>query len=346
MSRQGQVSPETRRSFIRKATGSTAAATALLGGFGIDPLVSAAMAAEMGRSEKPLRAAFSNAGLQATWCAQGKQAAEFWGSLFNVQVTWFDGELSAPKQRAAIDNMASQSWDFVAIQAFGIGTLTDPVNKMIAAGIPVIDMDTLIAPLDEIAVHSFLAPDNEFMGSAVTQALVDAIGGKGTMVMTQGALGHTGAQGRARGFNSVVEKYPDIEVLDEQPADWDVTKATRIWDSLLTKHPNISAAFFHNDDMALAARNVMQARGRTDILVGGVDAQPPAIEAVLDGRMYATVRNPSCRIHGGAIVAGVAAVLTGEKTGEGIPKHIITDGPVVTKANAPGMLWMQKHFLI
>ena len=100
-------------------------------------------------------------------------------------------------------------------------------------------------------------------------------------------------------------------VLDTQPADWDVTKATRIWDSLLTKYPDISAAFFHNDDMALAAQNVMKARGRDKILVGGVDAMPPAIEAVIDGRMLATVRNPSCRIHGGAIVAGVAAVVAG-----------------------------------
>jgi ribose transport system substrate-binding protein len=58
------------------------------------------------------------------------------------------------------------------------------------------------------------------------------------------------------------------------------------------------------------------------------------------------VRNPSCRIHGGAIMAGVAAVLTGEKTDAGIPKHVITDGPVVTKANAPGMQWMEDHFLI
>jgi ribose transport system substrate-binding protein len=191
-----ESSSETRRSFL--GISAAGAAGAVLGGLGFDPLIGRAMAQELNRSEKPLRAAFSNAGLQATWCAQGKQAAEAWGKLFNVEVTWFDGELSATKQRGAIDNMASQQWDFVAIQAFGIGTLTDPVKKMIDAGIPVIDMDTLIAPLDQIAVHSFLAPDNEFMGSAVTQALVDAIGGKGTMVMTQGALGHTGAQGRAR----------------------------------------------------------------------------------------------------------------------------------------------------
>ncbi|MGE4253351.1 MAG: sugar ABC transporter substrate-binding protein [Parvibaculaceae bacterium] len=307
----------------------------------------AALAKEAGKSEKPLKAAFSNAGLQATWCAQGKQAAEYWGKLFNVEVTWFDGQLDAVKQRAAIDNMASQKWDFVAIQAFGIGTLTAPVNAMIDAGTPVIDMDTLIAPLDTINVHSFLAPDNEFMGASVTQALVNQIGGKGKIIMTQGALGHTGAQGRARGFKSVVEKFPDIEVLDEQPADWDVTKVARIWETLLTKYPQIDAAFFHNDDMALAAHNVMKAKGREGILIGGVDAMPPAIKAVQDGVMFATVRNPSCRIHGGAIIAGVAAVVNGEKTGEGgIPKNIVTDGPVVTKANAPGMAWMEEQFLI
>jgi ribose transport system substrate-binding protein len=337
--------PGDRRSMLQ---GGGALLGALLGGFGISPALAQDMVREVGRSERPLRAAFSNAGLQATWCAQGKQAAEWWGKLFNVQVTWFDGELNATKQRSAVENMASQRWDFVAIQAFGIGTLAQPVKRMIDAGIPVIDMDTLIAPLDSINVHSFLAPDNEFMGASVAQALVDAIGGKGIMTMTQGALGHTGAQGRARGFDSIVKKHPGIEVVDTTPGDWDVTKVARLWDTLLTKHPKIDAAYFHNDDMALAAYNVMRSRGRTNILIGGCDAMPPALAAVSDGRMHATVRNPSCRIHGGAIVAGVAAV-AGQKTGNSagmIPKHVITDGPVVTKANAPGMAWMESHFLI
>ena len=334
-----------RRNLLRAAS-ATMAGAALLGGFGIPPALAQEMTKVSGRSDKPLKAAFSNAGLQATWCAQGKQAAEYWGKLFNVDVTWFDGELSATKQRAAIDDMASQKWDFVAIQAFGIGTLTQPVQKMIDAGIPVIDMDTLIAPLDKINVHSFLAPDNEFMGAAVTQALVQQLGGKGKIIMTQGALGHTGAQGRARGFESVIKANPGMEVLDTQPADWDVTKASRLWETYLTKYPQIDAAFFHNDDMALAAYNIMKAHNRTNILIGGVDAMPPAIQAVSEGRMFATVRNPSCRIHGGAIVAGVAAVVAGEKTGQGIPKNVVTDGPVVTKANAAGMQWMENHFLI
>ena len=51
-------------------------------------------------------------------------------------------------------------------------------------------------------------------------------------------------------------------------------------------------------------------------------------------------------VDGGAIIAGVAAVGGGEKSGQGIPKSVVTDGPVVTKANAAGMQWMEDHFLI
>ncbi len=341
MSEAKSTLDQNRRDFLISAS-ALGMAGAYFASAGFDP----AMAQSLMKSEKPLKAAFSNAGLQATWCAQGKQAAEAWGKLMNVEVTWFDGELSATKQRSAIDNMASQKWDFVAIQAFGIGTLVDPVNKMIDAGIPVIDLDTLIAPLDTINVHTMLAPDNIAMGAAVTQQIADAMGGEGTIIMTQGALGHSGAQGRAKGFEKIIKNYPKIEVLNSDPADWDVTKVARIWDTHLTKYPNIKAAFFHNDDMALAAHNVMKSRGRTDIIIGGVDAMPPALEAVLDGRMLATVRNPSCRIHGWAVAAGVAAVMAGEKTGAEIPKNIVTDGPVITKETAAGIAWMQKHFLI
>jgi ribose transport system substrate-binding protein len=332
---------QNRRDFLLSAS-ALGMAGAYMATAGFNP----AMADELMKSEKPLKAAFSNAGLQATWCAQGKQAAEAWGKLMNVDVTWFDGQLDAVKQRAAIDNMASQKWDFVAIQAFGIGTLVDPVNKMIDAGIPVIDLDTLIAPLDTINVHTMLAPDNIFMGASVTQQIADAMGGEGTIIMTQGALGHSGAQGRAKGFEKIMKNYPKIQVLNTDPADWDVTKVARIWDTHLTKYPDIKAAFFHNDDMALAAANVMKARGKTAIIIGGVDAMPPALEAVMDGRMLATVRNPSCRIHGWAVAAGVAAIVSGEKTGKGIPKNIVTDGPVITKETAPGIAWMERHFLI
>lgn len=330
-----------RRDFLTAASGGGAVATLGTLGFG-----AAQALAATGRSERPLRAAFSNGGLQSTWCAQGKAAAEYWGRLFNVEVTWFDGELDATKQRAAIERMASQAWDFVAIQANSVGTLTQPVQRMIDAGIPVIAMETLIAPAEEISVYSHLGADNEAMGAAVTQALITKLGGRGKIIMTRGPLGHTAAQDRTKGFESVTRGYPGIEVLDTQPADWDLAKVTQQWEAYLARYPLIDAAFFHSDDMALAAYDVMKARGRTSILIGGIDAMPPAIEAVFEGRMFATVRNPSCLIHGGAVMAGVAAVTSVGRGGPGLPRRIVTEGPVVTFEKAAGMRWLQDQFLM
>jgi ribose transport system substrate-binding protein len=327
---------------VFKVMGATAVAGALLATAGFDP----AMAQELKASASPIKAAMGNAGLQATWCAQGKQAAEAWAKLMNVEVTWFDGELSATKQRATVDNLATQKWDFVALQTFGIGTLNDPINKVISAGTPVIAMDTMMAPEGQLAIHTFIAPDNVMMGAVTADALFKSIGGEGQVVMTQGALGHTGAQGRAKGFREVLANYPNIELVDEQPADWDVTKVARIWDSLLTKFPDLKAGFFHNDDMALAAFNVIKAKGREGIKLSGIDAMPPAVNAVLEGTLVATVRNPSCRIHGWSVAAGVAAAVGGEKAGTDIPAFILADGPVITKDTAAGHLWLQKNFLI
>jgi ribose transport system substrate-binding protein len=292
---------------------------------------------------KPLKAAFSNAGLGATWCAQGKAAAEQWGKWLGVEVTWFDGGLSIDKQRKAIDDMATKQWDFVAIQAFGIDTLVDPVKQMISKGIPVIQMDTTISK-DDIGITTFLEPDNVLMGATVTDALFQKIGGQGKVIMTQGALGHTGATGRAQGFRDTLAKYPNIELLAEDPADWDVNKVAKLWEDYLVKYPagQIQAGMFHNDDMALAAAKVIKNAGRDkEIALAGVDAMPPAIQAVIDGSLAATVRNPSCRIHWGAVVLGALAA-TGVKD---LPKYVLTDGPVVTQKIGPGLLFMEEQGL-
>jgi ribose transport system substrate-binding protein len=63
------------------------------GGIGGKPV----LADVVGRSEKPLKAAFSNAGLQAAWCAQDKQAAARRGeAVRHRSITW--------------DNAAGMQW--------------------------------------------------------------------------------------------------------------------------------------------------------------------------------------------------------------------------------------------
>jgi ribose transport system substrate-binding protein len=190
-------------------------------------------------------------------------------------------------------------------------------------------------------VLTFLEPDNVAMAETVSEQLFKAIRGKGNVIMTQGALGHSGAQRRAKGFHRALERYPDIQLLSENTADWDVNKTVKLWEDYLVKFPQIDAGFFHSDDMALAAARVIKNAGRS-VKLGSVDAMPEAIEAVKDGRLLVTVRNSSARIHWGALVIGALAA-TGTKN---IPKYIQIDGPVVTKEIADGMAFMEQHLLL
>jgi ribose transport system substrate-binding protein len=292
-------------------------------------------------SSRRLKAAFTNDSLTHTWCAQGKQVAETWGRWFGVDITWYDGQASIDLQRKALDEIASKTWDFVAIQAISTDTLVEPVQHLLDNGIPVIQMDTVIDSSGSTDVTTFIEPDNIYMGLTSATALFEKMGGQGNVIMTQGQLGHTGAQGRTQGFYQAMEKYPGIELIAKDPADWDTNKTMQLWEGYLARYKNIAGAFFHNDDMALAALTVIRKAGR-QILIAGVDAMPPAIEAVMNGSMVATIRNPAGRIHSGAVMVGMQAA-NGMKN---IPKYILADGPLVTQENGAGLIFLENQSLL
>jgi hypothetical protein len=55
------------------------ASASLLGLLNISPALTAEMGKVAGQSEKPLKAAFSNIGLQVGWCSQGKRGGRILG---------------------------------------------------------------------------------------------------------------------------------------------------------------------------------------------------------------------------------------------------------------------------
>src|SRR5689334_15454563 len=136
------MSKISRRNFLKWGAAGAGAA-----GLSLFPLLSQRAQAQ----DRPIRAAMSNAGLQASWCAQGSDAAMYFGNLLGVEIVWFDGELDPTAQRAKFDQIASTpgDWDFVAVQANSIDVLVEPLQILIDAGVPVIGMDTLIAPFDQ-----------------------------------------------------------------------------------------------------------------------------------------------------------------------------------------------------
>lgn len=335
-------SDRSRRAFLEWAAFSS-------GLVGLGALAGCGSAATPGASgDKPrLKAAFSNAGLKSTWCSHGMKTAQQWGEWLGIDVVVYDSQFNIDKQLADVEDMAAKDFDFVAIQPYGVRTLVEPVKRLIDKGVPVIDMDVRIVPEGEdIGLWTFITPDHEKLAVQATQALVDAIGGKGNVVHTQGALTHTGAQLRAKGFKSVIEKYPDIHVIDEQPGDWDINKTGKIWDDLLVKYPQIDGAFLHSDDMGMAAVRALKRSGQDrKIVFVSIDAQDMGINGVLDGDLLVSPMNPAGRIHWAALMVGYYAVALGQKKDE-VPREIWIDSPVISKDNAKSYQYLMHNLMI
>ena len=298
--------------------------------------------------EKKYTAATSEVGVASTWVAHGMETARFFGDLLGVEVTSLEANFSVEKQLQDLQSIASQDYDFVAVHPQSSTALIDAANQIIAKGTPLIDMDTrLVQDLEEFANFghlTFLEPDNIYMGSTVANELFKAMGGEGEVIHTQGLLSHTGAQGRAEGFKQTLANYPNITVVDETPGDWLVDQTASLWQDLLQRFPNVRGGFFHSDDMALAARSVIEAAGKQDqVLLVGVDGLKNAAEAILEDKLLATVINPSGRIHGGAIWAGYLTVSGTDMAEGGIPKFIRTDGGPIVKETAAGYIWLHDN---
>lgn len=158
-----------------------------------------------------------------------------------------------------------------------------------------------------VAVNSYDA------GVMVSKELINAIGGKGGIVALQGKLDVDPAQKRFAGLKDVLKDHPDVQLLDDQTANWDRTKAFPIVQTWLAKHgDNIKGIWAANDDMAFGALEALRAAGLAGkIPVVGVDGVAEAVAAVDKGEMVATVSSDGYYQGSIGLAMGVC-VLTGQ----------------------------------
>lgn len=347
-------SAASRRSFLEHlATGTGLGMAGLLAGCNTAPQGGGGSAPAGG--PRRLKACFSNAGLQSTWCKLGQDTAMLWGNLLGVDVTWKDGEFDPQKQREKIDLIVDDDWDFCCFQAVQIDSLAEPVKTLKKRNIPVISMDTLLVEPDkmrETGVWLEITPDQEFMGASSTKALMEKIGGKGKVIHIGGLSAHSGAQGRRRGFEKISTQYPDVDVVGGgvRWCDWKKEKARETFETLLSQSSEpIAGAFFHSDDMAIACIPALEGTPHKDMVITAVDGQKEGLTAIRDGRLFASTVNPVCLIHMTALVIGQFIVRNQEKA-ENVPLEIVTPGPLVTKdtGNLEAMLYLAdpRHCLV
>jgi ribose transport system substrate-binding protein len=134
--------------------------------------------------------------------------------------------------------------------------------------------------------------DGEPSGYYVAKELFNMMGGSGKIVALQGLLANVPAIQRFSGLKKALAEFPGIELLEDQTAEWDRTKAVGVTEAFLAKYPDVGGIWAANDNMGLGALEALRTAGKAKTIpVVGIDGTSEAINACISGEFAATVNN-------------------------------------------------------
>jgi ribose transport system substrate-binding protein len=166
-------------------------------------------------------------------------------------------------------------------------------EKMKERGIVVITYDGSIlgTPIDLQSITGTVKM-GEMGAEAVVQALKEKYGSaKGVVLDLLGDTRDIYAVEIEQGFSSVIENYPDIEVIVKETEGWEGTAAANIVADQLTANKDIELIFAHADSRIPAMIPVLEQKGFNpgDIIIIGTDGDPAALELIREGWILETI---------------------------------------------------------
>ena len=134
-------------------------------------------------------------------------------------------------------------------------------------------------------------------GRNAGRIMAELTNGQANIVELVGTIGSAPANDRYKGFREILQDYPDMKIIDSQSGDFTVAQGREVMEAFLKTHGRtITALYAHNDDMALGAIQAIEEYGLrpgVDIKIVSVDAARGAFEAMIAGKLNATVEcNP------------------------------------------------------
>lgn len=219
-------------------------------------------------------------------------AVAYAATIDNLELIVVDGAGSSEKQVAQCENFVAQGVDCVILSPFDFDGCVPAAQVCVDAGIPVFTSKGIIAAQD--IVSTYVGSNDLNAGIMEMEYIAEQLGGKGNIVIIEGPTGVTGAVLRNEGIHKTLEKYPDIEVLYTQPADWYRDQAMSLMENWLQLDAKIDAVVAHNDEMALGAYDALVAAGKDkETIVIGIDGIDAAFKSVKEGGLKASILQDS-----------------------------------------------------
>ncbi|MGW7243128.1 ABC transporter permease/substrate-binding protein [Streptomyces sp. NPDC054804] len=291
-------------------------------------LVAATSLLHTGSSSGNPKMGLSLSTLNNPFFVQIRSGAQAEAKKQGVDLTVTDAQNDASQQANQLQNFTSSGLGAIIVNPVDSDAASNSVKAADKADIPVIAVDRGV---NNARTDALVASDNVAGGELAAKTIGDKLGGHGKIVILQGQAGTSAARERAQGFANGLKAFPGIQVVAQQPADFDRTKGLDVMSNLLQAHPDVQGVIAANDEMALGAIKALGSKAGTSVSVVGFDGTPDGLTAVKNGTLYASVAQQPSQL--GKIAVDNALKAIQDKKVESTIKVPVK---VVTKENVAG----------
>ncbi len=267
------------------------------------------------------------------------------------KVVTLDAQQRADLQNSQMDDAILQKPKAIILAAVDFEAISPGIEKAHAAGIPILVYDRQIRnrPVEFTSVAGTVEIGRLSAEQAV-KLLTERKGApKGKVLSIMGDSGDTYTLDIEQGFEEVMKKYPDIQVIAKPSKDWEPTNAANTVQDQLLVNPDIDLLFIHADHLTPPIVSVLENKGKKkgDILIVDATGMPMGLKLLRDGWVQTIVEQPLYgQVYGLAMfldkvvnrqeikpgtydVVGLKSELTIEKWGP----NLRVPGGVITKDN-------------
>jgi galactofuranose transport system substrate-binding protein len=283
---------------------------------------------------------YSQIGAESEWRTGNTASIKEEAERLGVELIFSDGQQKQENQIKAIRTFIAQQVDVIGVSPV-VETGWDSVfQEAKDAGIPIILVDRR-ADVSEDLYTTYLGSDFIEEGQNAANIMVDLMDGEGNIVELVGTIGSAPAIDRYEGFRQITRDYPGIEIIASESGDFTRAKGEEVMGDFLQLHgAEIDAVYSHNDDMAIGAIRAIESFGLKpgkDIKIVSIDAIRDAFQAMIDGKLNATVEcNP---LLGPQFFELALKVVNGEP----VPKWIPSEESVYFPEDAEALLPTRKY---
>jgi simple sugar transport system substrate-binding protein len=278
---------------------------------------------------------YAQIGAESSWRDGETKSIRDTATELGVNLLFSDAQQKQENQIKAIRTFIAQQVDVIGLSPIVETGWESVFQEAKEAGIPIILVDRR-ADVPANLYTTFIGSDFVEEGRNAARVLVELMGGRGNIAELVGTEGSAPAIDRAIGFREVIEDYPEMKIIVSESGDFTRAKGEEVMTEFLAAYGyEIDALYAHNDDMAIGAIRAIEAYGMKpgkDIKIVSIDAVHDAFQAMIDGKINATIE---CNPLLGPLFFEVALNVV---NGETVPKWIPSQEDIFYPENAAEIL--------